>query len=360
MTDETTNDDIQHVADEILADSDYDTELGKRMAADARRVADGSMSRSAFEEAYAEDVAAEFDLDITDPEAGDQMPGVISTPESVSRRTVLKATGAATGAAALGAAGTTETAKAQSEGGNAVKLGMVIDTESCIKCLACVEACKAENHTPEGTFWMQVYRYQREDREYEDPTDCESLPRPCQHCDDAPCVEVCPNNSRFKTENGRVVCNYETCLGCKYCEVACPNHVNSFASTEPPEDLGRYDGQRRDEKGRWVAGTPPIGASNKCSFCVQREWDPEKRGTTACEEACPADAIHFGDLNDPESDPNTYLQDYDDSDTFKVRNEVTDSNVIYIGEEPEDVELESVPGPWTHEKLGLEEPETGE
>jgi molybdopterin-containing oxidoreductase family iron-sulfur binding subunit len=359
MSDTIDIDDIDEAADDVLGETEVDEDLAKRMAADARRVSNGDLSRAEFENRYAEDVEREFGTDLTGGSGGPSMPGTPSVMDSTSRRSVLKAAGAAAaGAAAVGAGVSASNASAQSEDGSSVQRGMVLDTEACIKCLSCVQACKEENHTPEGHFWMEVHRYQRADEEYDGPRDAESLQRPCQHCDDAPCIEVCPNNSRFKTENGRTVCDYDTCLGCKYCEVACPYHVNSFVGTGLPEYLdGPYDGQRRDDEGRWLAGTPPEGSCSKCTFCIQREWDEEKRGTTACEEICPADAIHFGDLNDPESDPNQYLADFDDSETFKARSEVSDPNVIYVGDEPEGVEVEPVPGPTTHEDLGLEDAE---
>ena len=357
MSDTIDTDDIDDVGDDILADVAVDNELGKEMAKDARRVANGSLSREAFENRYTEQVRDEFDTELTRTESGSAMPGTPSVMGSTSRRSVLKAAGAAAvGAAAVSAGVSSNNAAAQSDEESDVQRGMVLDTETCIKCLSCVDACKEENHTPEGHFWMEVHRYQRADEEYDGPTDCESLQRPCQHCDDAPCIEVCPNNSRFKTENGRTVCDYDTCLGCKYCEVACPYHVNSFVFTDVPEYMdGPFDGQRRDEDGRWLAGTPPEGSCSKCTFCIHREWDEEQRGTTACEDICPVNAIHFGDLNDPESAPNQYLEDYDESETFKARSDVSDPNVIYVGDEPDDVEVEPVPGPTTHEDMDLEE-----
>ncbi|MFW5965841.1 MAG: 4Fe-4S ferredoxin N-terminal domain-containing protein, partial [Halodesulfurarchaeum sp.] len=356
----TPDDDLDAVAEDILADSEYDTELGAEMARDARKVAAGDLSREEFENRHAEAVEEEFGTDLTGDGRDRSLPGIVSSPDAISRRSVLKAGAAAAGAAAVGGAVTADRSTAQSTGGSdgeGVQRGMVLDTETCIKCLSCVEACKEENNTPEGHFWMEVHRYQREDREYDSSEECESFQRPCMHCDDAPCIDVCPNNSRFKTENGRTICNYDTCLGCKYREVACPYHVNAFVYTDVPEYLdGPFDGQRRDDEGRWVAGTPPEGSCSKCTFCIHREWDEETRGTTACEEVCPVDAIYFGDLNDTESAPNQYLEDYDESEIFKARDDVADPNVIYVGEEPEGVELEPVNGPTTHADLELEEP----
>jgi molybdopterin-containing oxidoreductase family iron-sulfur binding subunit len=363
---DSIDDDIQAQADELLSDVPYDADLATRMAQDARRVADGDLSRDAYEQRYADAVEAEFGVDLTDGGAdSENAPGTPPISGRPSRRSMLKATGALAAGAALaglgGHAGSnalsgTDTAAAQGSSDEGVQRGMVLDTETCIKCLSCVEACKTENHTPEGHFWMEVDRYQRADREYEDLTDCESLQQPCQHCEDAPCIEVCPNNSRFKTENGRTLCDYDTCLGCKYCEIACPYHVNAFVHSDPPEYVdGEFDGQKRDDQGRWTAGTPPEGSCSKCTFCVHREWDEDQRGTTACEDVCPVDAIHFGDLNDPESDPNQYLEDYDEDETFQIRDDVSNPNVIYVGDDPSTVAVKPVPGPTTHEDLGLEE-----
>ena len=374
--------DIDERAERLLEDVDYDTELAKRMAKDARRITSGELSEEEFHERYREEVSEEFGVDYADfEETGNAGPadGTEDTPhphiplgdQPVSRRTVMKAGGAAAaGAAAAGTAGflsedseddtfenldaesNQESVAAQSIGQRS--MGMVIDTDACIKCLQCVQACKEENKTHVGDFWMYVHRYQREDREYEDETDCEALPRPCQHCDDAPCVRVCPNHSRIQHYDGRVLCNYDTCLGCKYCEVACPYHVNSFVYSDM---TGYFTGQRRDEKDRWVAGPPPDGSCSKCTFCAHRRFTADEDGTTACSDACPVNAIQFGDLNDPESDPNQYLEDFDDDEIFQLHTDVSNPNVIYVGDDPSDVDNDRVSGPTTHADVGLEAPD---
>ncbi|MFW6017916.1 MAG: 4Fe-4S ferredoxin N-terminal domain-containing protein [Halapricum sp.] len=404
MSDNYDLDDIEDRAEERLADVEFDTELGKKMARDARRVSNDELSRAAFEEKYVDDVREEFGVDLqADSRAGTEAtPGVPPTESKASRRDMLKATGAlATGAAVAGAgssmagefvSGTGGTAAAQ-QGGD-TQVGMVIDTETCIKCLRCVQGCKEENNTPEGHFWQDVFRYRREDTEYEgapnEENGVDSVPRPCMHCDDAPCIEVCPNNSRFTTENGRVLCDYDTCLGCAYCEVACPYHVNAFVHEGPPDYLANpdehddydpilddvtaeFEDEKDDDDDRWIAGTPPDGSCSKCTFCAHREFDDDQDGsTTACEDVCPVDAIQFGDMNDPESAPRQYLQEklgeLDDSeagpkqyleeypeDTFVLRENASDPNVIYVGEDPSDVEVEAAPGPTTKEDRGLEE-----
>ena len=368
-------DDIDRRAEQRLADVDVDVALAKQMAQDARRVSAGALSREAFHERYREAVADEFDLEVPayeDIDIKSQALGGFSQ----SRRSVLAALGAA-GSATVATGASFEDAMARFGVGEETpptagaddddrRVGMVIDTEACIKCLQCVKACKQENALQKGDFWMEVLRYQRADKEYaanDTAEDVESLPRPCMHCEDPPCVTVCPNNSRFVAEDGRVLCDYDACLGCRYCEVACPYHVNSLVTTDQPEGV-EFVGQTEDEDGRWTAGPPPQGACSKCNFCAHRQVDPAAsdgtQETTACAEACPVGAIQFGDRNDPDSDPESYLQERTDEDgveTFELRTDVTTPAVTYIGDSPEGVETVHVPGPTTHEDIGLEEPE---
>ena len=99
------------------------------------------------------------------------------------------------------------------------KYQMIVDLDRCQGCRACMEACKIENNTTEGNFWMYVFRL--EEGVYPDAK-LSFLPRPCQHCEDAPCVKVCPVGARFKRDDGLTLTDYERCIGCRYCELACP------------------------------------------------------------------------------------------------------------------------------------------
>lgn len=237
------------------------------------------------------------------------------------------------------------------------RYGMVIDLERCYGCRECMQACKTENNTPRGVHWMNVLRF--ETGEFPD-VDQHFVPRPCQHCQDAPCIEVCPTNARFKRDDGIVLCDYDDCIGCKYCSVSCPYDVNFVQEREHTEgqygfgndswdlvdavkkqtppwenpDLNR-DIEPREEP--MAGGDNPEGTVSKCTFCAHRQDDPEKQGTTACAEACPADAISFGDMTDPESDPRQHLREKEDAKTFRMHEEMdTEPNIIYIGEEPEE------------------------
>jgi molybdopterin-containing oxidoreductase family iron-sulfur binding subunit len=233
---------------------------------------------------------------------------------------------------------------------------MVIDLERCLGCRACMEACKVENNTPEAVFWMYVFRL--EEGEYPD-TQVRFLPRPCQHCDNPPCVKVCPVGARYKREDGIVATDWGRCIGCRYCEVACPYGVNYFNYKSPKKnqylDWGDEDLQestdgatpayknpdldkRYGSERRHIAGGGHVkGVIEKCTFCVHRV---EKGLQPACVANCPAFALHFGDLDDPNSDASRQLRN---RPSFRLLEEWnTEPRVHYLGNAPttEDREIE--------------------
>ncbi|WP_331713987.1 4Fe-4S dicluster domain-containing protein [Halobacterium sp. CBA1126] len=184
---------------------------------------------------------------------------------------------------------------------------------------------------------------------------------------------MCPVGARHtREEDGLVLTDYEICIGCRYCEVSCPYGVNYFQWGEPDVPESEIDDDHQiDDRGRWVGARPPEGVMGKCTFCVDRQdgqMGEEKVGTTACEEACAMDAIHFGDLDDPESAPNRHLREYreqQDNDmqfpnrkehtvsTFELMEERgTEPNVRYIGNEPSP-HAEQVEGPVSYEDAGI-------
>jgi Fe-S-cluster-containing dehydrogenase component len=235
-----------------------------------------------------------------------------------------------------------------------VQMGMVVDLERCDGCMECVSACSESNGLSQGSLWALVMPFK--EPENEDP---DYLFRVCQHCTRAPCVMVCPTGARHRRlADGLVLTDYDVCIGCRYCEVACPYGVNVFQWADPRMNGGDASGGKRDARGIAVTGEPPRGVMGKCTFCPTKQDDPETRGTVSCANACHMNAIHFGDLNDPTSVPNVYLAQRrkeagGNLPTFRLLDELgTQPNIIYIGHPPsKDAEL--VEGAFTVEDWGL-------
>lgn len=220
--------------------------------------------------------------------------------------------GAATGVAAavLGPGVflyTTATATPRSEAvTSATRWGMLIDTAKCADgCSACVDACDRENGLtfqpqPEGaddTRWAnQQAVWIRKVRLQDDLTGrITNVPVLCQHCEHPPCVDVCPTGASFKRADGVVLVDRHTCIGCRYCMMACPYKARSFIHAKVEHQLTRAP------RGK--------GCVESCTFCVHRLDHGDI--STACADACAAEghqAIVFGDLKDPDSDLNKALR----------------------------------------------------
>ena len=171
-----------------------------------------------------------------------------------------------------------------------VRWGLLIDTDKCARgCTDCVTACNTENGlaTPQRATDAQWIRKV----EISEPKTgrAASLPVMCQHCADPPCVDVCPTGASFKRADGIVLVDRHSCIGCRYCVMACPYKARSFVHEELSE-------QKPDvPRGK--------GCVESCTLCVHRIDQGQQ--TTACAEAC-SDAGHgaivFGNLNDPASE----------------------------------------------------------
>jgi molybdopterin-containing oxidoreductase family iron-sulfur binding subunit len=194
---------------------------------------------------------------------------------------------------------------------------MVIDQNRCVGCWSCAVACKEINNEPLGYWWNRVLTAapnqsdaatkpasENIDVPHGEFPDLEMayLPLACQHCEDAPCVKVCPVQATFRRDDGTVLVDYERCIGCRYCIAACPYGVRVFNWGDAKRAPGDPVGYGRDHRvdGRLVF-TPerPRGVVEKCTMCVERLDAGEE---PFCIEQCPVGARVFGDLDDPDSD----------------------------------------------------------
>ena len=192
--------------------------------------------------------------------------------------------------------------------------GMVIDLDRCTGCNACAIACRQENNIPDygvGSKY-KASRIEWMSMNWEPAEQGGApvlLPFPCQHCQNPPCVKVCPVGATYKDVDGITMQIWERCIGCRYCMVACPYSRRSFGWDHP-----KWDGTLVQMLNPDVA-TRPHGVVEKCLLCHHRLKrliaeaklegrelrDEDLHRMTACSSACPAEAITFGDLNDPNS-----------------------------------------------------------
>lgn len=221
------------------------------------------------------------------------------------------------------------------------KWQMVVDVDKCTGCQACVIACQAENNVAlnsdeifrqrRATEWIRIERYW----EGEFPNvKARFLPVLCQQCGSAPCEPVCPVFATYHNSEGLNVQVYNRCVGTRYCQNNCPYHVRFFNFWEPvwPESLRNQLNPDVTVRSR--------GVMEKCTFCVQRirrgELDADREGRQlrdgdiqpACAQACPTDAMVFGDISDSNSRVSELAKN---KRKFHLREELgTETNVIYL------------------------------
>ncbi len=179
--------------------------------------------------------------------------------------------------------------------------GMVIDVRRCVGCQTCTIACMQEHGLPAGTAWRFVADI--EIGEYPDVRRL-FLPMQCMHCAEPPCVPVCPTGASRQRDDGIVFVHYDACVGCGYCAMACPYHARHLVHAAD----GYFESPTASEQATERPGRH--GVMTKCTFCQERVdaglargltpgADPE--ATPMCSVACIADAIVFGDFDDPSS-----------------------------------------------------------
>jgi len=221
-----------------------------------------------------------------------------------------------------------------------VKWGMVIDLAKCIGCHACTVACVAENNLPPGVVYRPVLeeelgRFPSVSRRF--------IPRPCMHCQNPPCVKVCPVKATYMNQTGVIVVNYKRCLGCRYCLVACPysartSDFGDWYTADTPDISGMILGRRTAAAGyelkpaaEYGQGWPqrgkgsPIGNARKCHFCLHRL---AVGLLPACVTTCTGRATIFGNRLDPEG---LLFETISSPRSFRLKEELgTKPSVYYL------------------------------
>ncbi len=206
---------------------------------------------------------------------------------------------------------------------------MTADLRRCIGCQTCTAACRQTNATPPGVQWRNVLDI--ESGEFPDVRRS-FVPVGCQHCGDPPCMHVCPTTATYQRDDGLVEIDYEKCIGCGYCAVACPYQARfishrvefAFGATPTESEAARFDARR-------------LSVATKCTFCMDRVDAAKENGmipgvdpevTPACVNSCIAGVLAFGDKEDPHSNVSQLLAE---TQHFRMHEELgTDPGFYYI------------------------------
>ena len=216
------------------------------------------------------------------------------------------------------------------------KFVIVIDVGACIGCRRCMWGCQAENNIPDtvSPLWIEAFEVKSEVSVtgHPSPQDLKTgattsytesplagrwyLTAQCNHCDNAPCVKVCPTGATYKDKDGLVLMDYDKCIGCRLCVVACPYSARRF---------NWWQAEVSPDVANPLVPVRPLGVVEKCTLCAHRV----RRGKPPrCVEVCPVRARHFGNLNDPESEVAKILES---NLSFRLLEEMnTEPNIWYI------------------------------
>lgn len=188
-----------------------------------------------------------------------------------------------------------------------VKFGYALNLSVCIGCRKCADACHEENNHDRATnnSYIRVFEmtqgsidFEKGDASYDHEVPAPGkyyMPVQCQQCDNPPCVKVCPVEATWKEKDGVVVIDYNWCIGCRYCEAACPYHARRFNWKKPEIPADQINPVQAYLSNR----IRPQGTMEKCTFCLHRT---RKGQNPACLDACPTGARVFGNMLDPDSD----------------------------------------------------------
>ena len=181
------------------------------------------------------------------------------------------------------------------------RYGMVIDLGKCIGCASCVAACMAYHATPRGVQWNTMLNL--ESGTYPNVARL-IIPRACQQCDNPACVTVCPTGASYKRADGIVLVDYSKCIGCGYCQAACPYGARTMVQSLQPYFESGFTSLELSSPNH------KAGFAQKCTFCSDRidfatknNLTPgvDRYATPACVDNCVARARYFGDLDNPNS-----------------------------------------------------------
>jgi len=249
------------------------------------------------------------------------------TDKSTERRNFLKIAAAGSVAVAglrFATQGSASQSASTAVGESPYKWAMVIDQAICTGCGQCTLACRAHNDVSPDISWNRVVPAGEVDGK------SIFISRPCMQCEHAPCVEVCMVGASYYRADGIVMMDYDKCIGCRYCEVACPYGARAFnweEFTGPNPAVPTW--------GQPEVPRRPRGVPEKCSFCYQRidrglamglTPGVDDNATPACVVACPVGARVFGNLNDPESLVSQVLRE---NPSYRLREDLGTSPLVY-------------------------------